>query len=716
MQRAGRLAALVVCLVVTACSGAPPPPPVSGLLTIDRLTEIKHPSLPTWSPDGAHIAFVWDQGGVQNLYLAAASATPGQTPRRLTTYETGLVDNLFWSRDGQTLYFVHDGDLWQVAPDQPGAAHAVWTTKEVEDQVAPSPDGTKVAFVRGGQLGVPDWQRSEGDLYVRSLVDGRETRLTSGQGVVSGPSWSPDGTRLAFALTKVTVRSDAPDYSGAKILYTRTERQASVPAVVAATGGSPTLFAPSPNWEAVPTWLDKARLLVQRVSADNKVREIGVIEAATGHTRVLVREEDPKFWSVIAGAPVPSPDGRQVAFVSDRDGWDHLYVVPVEGGAVRQITQGRFEVRNIGWSPDGTRIAFDKNLDGKPGVRHVAVATLTAASPAIADVTSGRGTNTAPVWAPDGKRVAYQHTDPETSAELYVSEAGGGSPIAARLTSSMPPGVDSQAFVEPELVHYAAADGQQVPAYLFVPKGLDRTAKHPAIIWIHGDGINQNYDGWHVERNYAVYYSFHQYLLQHGYVVLAPDYRGSIGYGRDWRQAVHLDVGGKDARDAASGADYLKTLPFVDGERIGVWGLSYGGFFTLVALTDRPTTFRCGIDVAGVPDFGMWYVDPGGSWVTARMGTPAEHPAVYELAAPINRIDRLVRPLLILHGTADVNVPYVESVRLIDALLKAGKDFEFMVYPGEYHYFQRAHVLRDAWTRAAAFFDRNLKAPAGPAH
>jgi dipeptidyl aminopeptidase/acylaminoacyl peptidase len=107
----------------------------------------------------------------------------------------------------------------------------------------------------------------------------------------------------------------------------------------------------------------------------------------------------------------------------------------------------------------------------------------------------------------------------------------------------------------------------------------------------------------------------------------------------------------------------------------------------------------------------MWYVDPGGSWVTARMGTPSANPSVYEKAAPINRISRLVRPLLILHGTADVNVPYIESVRLIDALLRAGKDFEFMVYPGEYHYFQRAHVLRDAWQRVEAFFDRYLKEP-----
>lgn len=712
MRRGSGTICLAFCLGLGACAGTRPQQAASGLLTIDRLTEIRHPSQPTWSPDGARIAFVWDQGGVQNLYLVASGGSAREAPRRLTSYEAGSVDNLFWSRDGQKLYFVHDGDLWNITPSHAGAPQPVWTTKEVEDQVVPSPDGTKVAFVRGGQLGVPDWQRSEGDLYVRSLGDGHETRLTNGEGVVAGPSWSPDGKRLAFALTKVDVRSDAPEYSGAKILYTRKEHHASVPVVVASTGGKLTMFAASPDWEAIPSWLDTARLLVQRVSANSTVREIAVIDATTGRTRVLVREEDPKFWSVIAGAPLLSPDGRHIAFVSDRDGWDHLYVVPVDGGEVRQVTKGQFEVRSPAWSPDATRIAFDKNTEGKPGVRQLAVATLTGGPAPIAEVTFGRGTNTAPVWSPDGKSLAYQHTDPQTSAELYVvaagvAPAGGG----GRLTDSMPAGVDRQAFVEPELVSYAAADGQRVPAYLFVPKGLDRRTKHPAIVWIHGDGINQNYDGWHVERNYAVYYSFHQYLLQHGYVVLAPDYRGSIGYGRNWRQAVHLDVGGKDAQDAASGADYLKALPFVDADRIGVWGLSYGGFFTLQALTERPTTFRCGIDIAGVPDFGMWYVDPGGSWVTARMGTPSENPSVYEKAAPINRISRLVRPLLILHGTADVNVPYIESVRLIDALLRAGKDFEFMVYPGEYHYFQRAHVLRDAWQRVEAFFDRYLKEP-----
>jgi dipeptidyl aminopeptidase/acylaminoacyl peptidase len=279
------------------------------------------------------------------------------------------------------------------------------------------------------------------------------------------------------------------------------------------------------------------------------------------------------------------------------------------------------------------------------------------------------------------------------------------------LTDSMPTGIDRSTFVEPEYVHFPGAGGSPVPGWLFVPKNLDRTKKHAAIIWIHGDGINQNYDGWHVQRNYAVYYSFHQYLLQQGYVVFAPDYRGSIGYGRAWRNGVYMDVGGKDAKDAWMSANYLKTLPFVDPERVGVWGLSYGGFFTLIAMTDQPTLFRAGVDVAGVVDYAMYYTDPyHGSWTASRIGTPDQNPRVYANASPVSHIDRLARPLLVLHGTADVNVPYLESVRLIDEVLKQNKGdlVSFMVYPGEFHYFTRAQVLRDAWRRVDQFFHTNL--------
>jgi dipeptidyl aminopeptidase/acylaminoacyl peptidase len=388
--------------------------------------------------------------------------------------------------------------------------------------------------------------------------------------------------------------------------------------------------------------------------------------------------------------------------------------MPAGGGNAVQITKGQFETWRPSWSPDGTRIAFDSNEGPNPGSRHLAVATITGdlSRAKVTMVTSGRGTDIAAQWSPDGKKLVYQHTDPRHSADLWVLDQSTPGVKPLQLTDSMPSTINRAALVEPQLIHYPGPDGAPVPAYLFVPTGLDRSRKHPAIVWIHGDGVNQNYDGWHIERNYAVYYSFHQYLLQRGYVVIAPDYRGSIGYGSAWREGVYMDVGGKDFRDAAMSADYLKTLPYVDSSRIGVWGLSYGGFFTLLAVTEMPATFRAAVDVAGVVDYAMYYDDPyHGGWTVSRIGTPDQNSQVYAQASPVSNVDKLVRPLLVLHGTADVNVPYLHSVRLIDELLKKGKGnlVQFMTYPGEFHYFTREHVLRDAWSRVGAFFDQNLK-------
>jgi dipeptidyl aminopeptidase/acylaminoacyl peptidase len=172
-----------------------------------------------------------------------------------------------------------------------------------------------------------------------------------------------------------------------------------------------------------------------------------------------------------------------------------------------------------------------------------------------------------------------------------------------------------------------------------------------------------------------------------------------------------MDVGGKDAKDAWMAGNYLKSLPYVDGNRMGVWGLSYGGFFTLIAVTDQPTLFRAGVDVAGVVDYRMYYEDPyHGAWTASRIGTPEQNPQVYDKASPLSHIDQLARPLLILHGTADVNVPYLHSVRLVDESLKKHKGdlIDFMMYPGEFHYFNREPVLRDAWRRVDEFFRKNL--------
>jgi len=674
-------------------------------LSIEKLVEIKHPSDPIWSPDGRRVAFVWDLAGVSNLYVAGADRSDA-APLGVTSFAEGQIGGAFWSRDGKSLYFPHSGALWMVSATG-GTAHPAWTDSGRESDFVLSPDGARVAFVRSGAPG--------SDLYVRSLEGGAETHLAHDAHGIGGAAWSPDGAHISYTAGSRTVHHDeAPDYSGAKIIYTVTERVPGELAVVPSSGGQPVSLK-VPGGFGGARWLGDSHLVYERVSTDFKRRTIFVADIATGSSHPVHEDVEEQFWSIpgnAGSAAQPSPDGKWIAFLSDRDGWDHLYVMPAAGGEAVQITRGPFESWRPVWSHDSRKIAFDANEPEKPGDRRLGVADLSEglAHATVTWITSGRGTDIAPVWSPDDRRLAYQHTDGQNSADLFAVDASAGSkPV--RFSDSMPAGIDRDALVEPEFVHFPGADGKPVPGWLFVPKNLDRTKKHAAIVWIHGDGINQNYDGWHVQRNYAVYYSFHQYLLQKGYVVFAPDYRGSIGYGRDWRNGVYMDVGGKDAKDAWMSANYLKTLPYVDPDRIGVWGLSYGGFFTLIAVTDQPTLFRAAIDVAGVVDYAMYYSDPyHGAWTASRIGTPEENPAVYAQASPISHIDRLARPLLILHGTADVNVPYLETVRLIDQVLKQGKGdlVTFMVYPGEFHYFTRAHVLRDAWRRADEFFEVNL--------
>jgi len=739
--------ALVLHARAPQAPGATSATSAASRLTIDQLIDIRHPSSPVWSPDGRRVAFLSERAGIANILVANADGQGGARP--LTNYADGQGGAFFWSRDSQRVYFARQGDLWQV-PVSGGAPMAVWSTPAAESNITPSPDGLSVAFVRspvasgfsrtdtaggagsvgsglsrttGGRGGRGGGGGGASELWIRSLVDGKETRVATHDSGIGGVSWSPNGRTFVFNAGGGSIRHEqTPQYSGSKIIYTISENVPGQLNVVPAAGGAPKPLSGAGGGFGGRRWLDATHFVFDRTSADFKRRTSFISDLAGGEPRVLHEDVEEKFWSMTGdanGGAQPSPDGKWVAFLSDLDGWDHLYVMPAAGGPAVQITKGKFEAWRPTWSPDSSRIAFDANEPDHYGDRHLYVATIGAdpARATIAAITTGRGTDIAPSWSPDSTRLVYQHTDAHNSADLWVIGAGSaglsGLPAQpARLSDSMPSTMDRSAFVEPEEIHYAGPDGQQVPGWLFVPKGLDRTKKHPAIVWIHGDGVNQNYDGWHVQRNYAVYYSFHQYLLQQGYVIVAPDYRGSIGYGRAWREAVHMDVGGKDAKDAWMIANYLKTLPYVDTEKVGVWGLSYGGFFTLIAVTDQPKLFRAAVDVAGVVDYAMYYEDPyHGGWTASRIGTPEQNPKVYEGASPLSHIDRLERPLLVLHGTSDVNVPYLHSVRLLDEAMKKGKGglVSFMTYPGEFHYFTREHVLKDAWTRVDEFFRSNLR-------
>jgi dipeptidyl aminopeptidase/acylaminoacyl peptidase len=699
-QRYSASAALLVGLTLSTALHAANPP--RGSITIDRIADIKYPAAPAWSPDNATIAFLWDAAGKQDLYMVK----PNSAPVALTNFPVDPntlrsdIGRFEWMSPDEIM-FNKGGQLWSVSTSSPRPSRV--SGFEGVSVFTLSRDKQQIAFVRKGQI----WVAS-----LKWKTERQLTHLPDGLSV-SGLSFSPDGKYVAFNSSHNEDVADPLPFNGDRVKVYRSVRWDTRLGIV-----STYTYMGDPIW--IPSsgeggggggtqWVTGPALVYQEFSPDHKTRTIK-ITSVSGETRTLWKDFDPAYWTPTSGArTIASPDGKSVAFVSDRSGWPHLYVIPSDAASesqAKQLSAGKFGDEYPAWSSDSKRIVYAHSENGNQMERFISIVDpLSGKKEAIV---TARGVNSEPSFSSDCSMVVYTRTAVEHPLEVYaVAAHPGATPI--RLTNSLPAGLETSDLTTPVPVYYPSrADQKPVPATLIVNKNLDRKQKHPAIIWIHGSGADQNYLGWHPGA-YRMYYSLNQYLAQQGYVILTPDYRGSSGYSRDWAVGDYMDMGGKETQDVAAGADYLKTLDYVDPDRIGVYGLSYGGFMTLQAVTTTPTLFRCAIDVAGVGDWATWNF---GAYTTGRLGTPITNPEGYDSSAPVKHLDKLQRPLMILQGTNDTNVPFWETLTVIDRLEKLGKPFDMTIYPGEIHFFRRAYVLRDAWRRSEDFFDKYLMDPA----
>jgi dipeptidyl aminopeptidase/acylaminoacyl peptidase len=662
-----------------------------------RIAAIKYPTDPVWSPDGRTVAFLWDAAGKQELF----AATPGEAPKALTDFPVDpdlLLSDIgafAWTGPDRIL-FGKDGKLWTVTPSSPHPA--IYAGLADAGRFALSPDRTKIAFVRKGQI----WLAS-----LVTLATGSQRPLTALDAPLAAqvPVFSRDGRWLAFTASATSLVPEDLPWNGDRVFPYEPKTTERRLGIVSADGGDP-FWIPSVGSVSNLQWSADGALIYQEIAPDGKTRDIKRVHVGE-QPRTIWSDHDDRWWSPTGrdSKLTVSPDGKTLAFVSDRTGWIQIYVMPTDATSeaqARQLTKGDFGSGLGGWSPDGRRIAYHHSAPGNQFERFIDVVDVaTAKSEPVVTV---HGVSLDPAFSPSGDRLVYEHSDVDNSLDVYVaSVAPNAAPV--RLSDSMPAGLNTADLTPPVAVQYPSRlDGHPVPATLMVSKTIDKSRRHPALVWIHGSGSDQNFLGWH-PGSYRMYYSLCQYLAQQGYVILTPDYRGSSGYSRDWSTGVYMKIGVGDTADVASGATYLKTLSYVDPDRIGVFGLSYGGFLTLQALTVDPTLWTAGVDVAGVVDWATY----GAGYTTPRLGTPMQNPEIYQVSAPIYHMDKLQRPLLILHGTNDRNVDFRDSLRVIDVLEKLGKPFEMGIYPGEIHFFRRAHVLRDAWHRIDDFFDRELQ-------
>ncbi|MFN0110329.1 MAG: prolyl oligopeptidase family serine peptidase [Blastocatellia bacterium] len=456
---------------------------------------------------------------------------------------------------------------------------------------------------------------------------------------------------------------------------------------------------------------DGKQIAVLARSADNKDRWVMAIDPATAKVKVLDQLHD-DAW--IGGPGAFSlgwlPDNKTVYFQSERDGWAHLYSVSIEGGDAKQLTSGKFEVSDVRLSKDKTKFFFTSS-EGSPFERHLYSTPVGGGE--RTRLTTMAGNNDAAI-APDESTLAIIRSYSNKPPELYLAPNKSNSQASEIKQVTISPTEEwlSQNWIDPPIVSFKARDGAEVPARIYKPANWKRGG--PAVFFVHGAGYLQNVHKWW--SSYFREYMFHHLLMERGYLVMDVDYRASAGYGRDWRTGIYRHMGGKDLSDHVDAAKWLVAEHGVDAKRIGLYGGSYGGFITLMAMFTEADVFAAGAALRPVTDWAHY----NHGYTSGILNNPQSDPESYKRSSPIYFAQNLKGALLICHGMVDINVHFQDSVRLAQRLIELRKEnWELAVYPVEDHGFVQPTSWADEYKRILKLFEANLKPvvqPAAPAN
>lgn len=455
-----------------------------------------------------------------------------------------------------------------------------------------------------------------------------------------------------------------------------------------------------PAYARILGWNDTgSAALVFTVSRDYKTRYLQTVSAESGEIRVVDTLNDTAWVNgPCFGCAGWYDEGRRIWFVSEADGYAHLYTIAADGGDRRQLTSGEWEVLDVEPSDDeGTFQLHASKVS--PFVRHFY--TIPVSGGEMTQVTERPGSHEVSV-GPRGQMLADVYSYANSPPELYLMQNRPGADMAQFTTSPTDEWLGFP-WIVPDIVRIRASDGVMVPARIYRPSDMRADPNGAAVIFVHGAGYLHNvHDYW---SSYSREYMFNQFLASQGYVVLDIDYRGSAGYGRDWRTAIYRHMGGRDLQDQVDGARYLQSEFGIDPERIGLYGGSYGGFITLMALFTEPEWFGAGAALRSVTDWAHY----NHGYTSRILNFPAVDTLAYRQSSPIFFAEGLEDPLLIAHGMVDVNVHFQDVVRLSQRLIELGKkDWEMAVYPVESHAFVRPSSWADEYRRIFELFERAL--------
>jgi dipeptidyl aminopeptidase/acylaminoacyl peptidase len=451
-----------------------------------------------------------------------------------------------------------------------------------------------------------------------------------------------------------------------------------------------------------PYWSpDGQRAILDIRTRDNKDRWIARLDVETGTLTSLHHDRDDAWiagpgiaWAFGPSAVGWLPDSRQFWFHSERSGYSHLYTIDVETARLAQLTSGEFEVESAQLSRDG-RTWWLQTSEGSPYERHAY--TMPVGGGERQRVTSGTGRFDFAV-SPDETRLAMLFSTSNRPPEVFLQDAASG---AERMQITHSPTDEWLAYPwrEAEIIDIPASDGAMVPARIYRPENPNGAA----VLFVHGAGYLQNVHHW-----WSVYfreYMYHNMLADLGYLVLDLDFRASAGYGRDWRTDIYRHMGGRDLQDYVDASRFVREEFGIQPERVGIYGGSYGGFITLMALTTEPEHFGAGAAMRSVTDWAH-YNDP---YTSNILNYPTTDPEAFERSSPINFAHLLARPLLMTHGLVDTNVQPQDIFRFSQRLIELGKtDWELAIHPVEDHGYVEPSSWRDKMLRIHELFERHL--------